>query len=135
MRYLFIILVFFFATYCHAQDAAAIVHNNDSLNLVYGSTTIFAGKIKTGGNPYVFRQQKQIVKGCTWQMITIRAEDGKPFKLDGRVMGGDDAIACESDPAEGRIKIVRQVVGRSHSLLNNAVYERRSDWLISVDNY
>jgi alpha-galactosidase len=135
MRYLFINLVFFLATYCHAQDAAAIVHNNDSLILVYGSATIFAGKIKTGGIPYVLRQQKQIVKGCTWQMITIRAEDGKPFKLDGRVMVGDDAIACESDPAEGRIKVVRQVVGRSHSLLNNAVYERKSDWLFSLDNY
>lgn len=135
MRYLFINLVFFFASRCFAQDAATVVHQNDSLNLVYGNTTIFAGKIKTGGIPYEFRQQKQIVGGCTWQIITIRAEDGKPFKLDGRVTGSDDAIACESDPAGGRIKIVRQVVGRSHSLLNNAVYERRKDWLLSVDNY
>jgi alpha-galactosidase len=135
MRYLFINLVFFFASGCLAQEAATIVHKNDSLVVMYGGATVFAGKIKTGGIPYVFRKQKQIVSGCTWQIITIRAEDGKPFKVDGRVTGDDDAIACESDPAEGRIKVVRQVVGRSHSLLNNAVYERGSDWLFSVDNY
>jgi hypothetical protein len=135
MNYFFIILVFFFAAPCCAQDAATVVHQNDSLILVYGNATIFAGKIKTGGIPYVFRQQKQIVSGCTWQIITIRTEDGKPFKLDGYVTGSDDAMACESDPAGGRIKVVRQVVGRSHSLLNNAVYARRNDWLLSVDNY
>jgi alpha-galactosidase len=135
MRILFINLLFFFATYCFAQDATSIVHKNDSLNLAYGNTTVFTGKIKTSGVPYVLRRQNQIVKGCTWQIITIRTEDGKPFKLDGRVTGSDDAIACESDPAEGRIKVVRQVVGRSHSLLNNGVYERKKDWLLSVDNY
>ena len=135
MRYFFIILIFFFASHCFAQDAARVVHLNDSLNLVYGNATILAGKIKTSGIPYVFREQKQIVGGCTWQIITIRAEGGKPFKLDGRVTGSDDAISCESDPAEGRVKVVRQVVGRSHSLLNNAIYERKTDWLLSVDNY
>lgn len=135
MRYFLIILIFFFASRCFAQEAATVVHLNDSLNLVYGNATIFAGKIRTSGIPYVFREQKQIVGGCTWQIITIRAEDGKPFKLDGRVTGSDDAIACESEPAEGRVKVVRQVVGRSHSLLNNAVYERRNDWLFSVDDY
>jgi alpha-galactosidase len=135
MKYLFIILVFFFATYCHAQDTATVIRKNDSLNLVYGNTTIFAGVMKTGGVPYVLRQQKQIVKGCTWQMITIRAGDMKSFQLDGRVTGSDEAIGCESDPGESRIKVVRQVVGRSRNLLNNAVYERRGDWLLSVDKY
>ena len=135
MRILFINLLFFFTTYCFAQDAATIVHKDDSLNLAYGNTTIYAGKIRTGGVPYVLHQQTQIVKGCSWQIITIRTEDGKPFNLDGRVTGNDDAIACESDPAEARIKVVRHAVGRSNSLLNNAVYERRKDWLLSVDNY
>jgi alpha-galactosidase len=135
MSYFLIIPGLLLASFCRAQDTAVVVHEHDSLRLVYGSTMVFAGEIKTGGIPYVFRQQKHIVDHCTWQIVTIRAEDGKPFKLDGRVTGDDEAIACESDPAEGRIKLVRQVVGRSHSLLNNAVYERRGDWLFSVDNY
>jgi hypothetical protein len=135
MRYLFIILGLFFAVPCCAQDSATIEHDHDSLCLDYGGTRIFAGEIRTGGVPYVFRQQKQIVNGCTWQIVTIRTEDGKPFKLNGYVTGSDEAIACESDPGEDRIKVVRQVVGRSHSLLNNAVYERRNDWLLSVDHY
>src|SRR5580698_4000050 len=128
MRYFLIIPGLVLASFCRAQDTAVVVHEHDSLRLVYGSTMVFAGEIETGGIPFVFRQQKQIVDGCTWQMVTIRAENGKPCKLDGRVTGTDEAIACESDPAEGRIKLVRQVVGRSHSLLNNAVYERGGDW-------
>ncbi|HWD89713.1 MAG TPA: glycoside hydrolase family 36 protein [Mucilaginibacter sp.] len=135
MKYLYTTLLFFFSVCCFAQDAATITHKNDPLNISYGNTVIFSGKIATGGIPYVLRQQTQVVKGCTWQIVTIRTENLKPFKLDGRVMGSDESIACESDPAESRIKVVRQVVGRSHNLLNNAVYERRHDWLLSVDNY
>jgi len=135
MRYLYISLLISSTAHCFAQDAATIVHDRDSLKLIYGNATIFSGKIETGGGRYVLRQQTQVIKGCTWQIITIRAEGLKPFEVDGRIAGSGDAIACESDPAEGRLKVVRQVVGRSHSLLNNAVYERRNDWLFSVDNY
>ncbi|HLI93093.1 MAG TPA: alpha-galactosidase [Puia sp.] len=135
MRYLYISLLFFFTQDCIAQDTATIIHKEDSLKLVYGGASIFSGKIGTAGIPYVLRRQEEVIKGCTWQLITIRARDLRPFRLDGRITGSDDAIACESDPPEDRIKVVRQVVGRSHSLLNNAVYERRNDWLFSVDNY
>lgn len=134
MRYLYISLLFFFTAPCLAQEAATIIHQVDSLRLIYGHTPIFSGRIRSGGVPYILRHQEQTVKGCTWQIITIRAQDGKPFQLDGLVTGSNEAIACESDPAEGRIIVVRQVVGRSHSLLNNAVYERSNDWLLSVDN-
>src|ERR1700722_19691020 len=102
MRYLYIGLLFFFTIHCFAQEVATIVHKNDSLNVSYRNITIFSGQIKTGGVPYVLRQQKQTVKGCTWQIITIRAEGLRPFKLDGLVTGSDEAIACESDPAESR---------------------------------
>lgn len=135
MKYLSISLLLFFTSRCFAQDAATITHKNDSLNIIYGNTAVFSGKITTGGIPYTLRWQTQTVKGCTWQIITIRTENLKAFTLDGQVTGSDEAIACESDPAESRIRVVRQVVGRSHSLLNNAVYERRRDWLLSVDNY
>ncbi|HUB62183.1 MAG TPA: hypothetical protein VL978_15815 [Puia sp.] len=118
MRYLYISLLISSTAHCFAQDAATIVHDRDSLKLIYGNATIFSGKIETGGGRYVLRQQTQVIKGCTWQIITIRAEGLKPFEVDGRIAGSGDAIACESDPAEGRLKVVRQVVGRSHSLLN-----------------
>ncbi|MBS1531965.1 MAG: alpha-galactosidase [Bacteroidetes bacterium] len=135
MKYLYTTLLLFISIGSFAQDAATIIHKNDSLNIVYAGTTIFSGNIETGKNGYVLRQQTQVVKGCTWQIITIRTENLKPFRLDGHITGSDEAIACESDPAESPLKVVRQMVGRSHSLLNNAVYERRHDWLLSVDNY
>lgn len=135
MKYLIIGLLCVIVTHCFAQDSANMVRKGDSLLLVYGDTVIFAGRVQTSGTPYVLRQQTQKVKGCTWQIITIRTDNGKTFRLDGRVRGSDESIACESDPADARTSLVRQVVGRSHSLLNNAVYERSKDWLFSVDNY
>ncbi|HEV2354852.1 MAG TPA: alpha-galactosidase [Puia sp.] len=135
MKYLLVSLLLSSSAQCLAQDAATIVHKNDSLNFLYDSATIFSGRIESAGNPYVLRHQTQVVNGCTWEIVTIRRTDLKPFRLDGRINGSDESIACESDPAESRLKVVRQVVGRSHSLLNNGVYERRSDWLFSVDNY
>ncbi len=135
MKHLYISLLFFLSLPCLAQDTATVERAGNSLHILYGGAAIFSGKIGAGGAAYDVRQQTQRAKGCTWQMIAIRAADLKPFKVDGRIAGSEEAIACESDPAESGIKVVRQVVGRSHSLLNNAVYDRSKDWLLSVDNY
>jgi alpha-galactosidase len=135
MKYFIFSLFSLIATHCFGQDSAKILQKDDSLSLVYGDAAIFSGKIQGGGSQYLVRRQTERVDGCTWQIITIRTENGKTFRLDGRVKGSDESIACEGDPGEVRTKVVRQVVGRSHSLLNNAVYERQKDWLFSVDNY
>ena len=139
MKYLYIRLILgliFFSTQpCIAQDTATIIHSGDSLTISYGGATIFLGGIVAGGGRYDLRQQTQRVNRCTWQIITIRRSDLKPLRLDGHIAGGVEAIGCESDPTESPLKVVRQVVGRSHSLLNNAVYDRGSDWLLSVDNF
>ena len=133
MKYLYPILLSFLTFHCLAQDTATIAHRGDSLDLVYGGAAVFTGKIDAPGGRYVLNNQTEVVKGRTWQMVTIRRADLQPFQLHGRIAGSDEAIACESEPAESRIKVVRQVVGRSHSLLNNAVYDRAKDWLLSVD--
>lgn len=135
MKYLIFGLFFLIVTHCLGQDSANTIQKDDSLGLVYGDAIIFSGRIQGGGGHYLVRRQIQRVEGCTWQIITIRSENGKTFRLTGRVKGTNESIACESDPSEVRTRVVRQVVGKSHSLLNNAVYERQKDWLVSVDNY
>ncbi|MFI5140407.1 MAG: glycoside hydrolase family 36 protein, partial [Sphingobacteriales bacterium] len=95
----------------------------------------FSAKISAPGSSYTYRQQNEVVNGCTFQIITITSSNFKPIALNGLIYAGDEAIACESEPADDNLKIVRQVAGKSNSPLNNAVYERKDDWLLSVDKF
>jgi len=96
---------------------------------------ILSAKISALGLSYSYRQQNEVVNGCTFQIITITSNDLKPMELHGEISAGDEAIACESEPADNTLKIVRHVFGKSNNLLNNAVYERKNDWLLSVDKF
>ncbi len=120
---------------CFSQKIALIEHKKDSLFIVYDHAAIFSGKISTTGSPYMVRQQSETVNGCTYQIITIHTKDMKPIQLSAHITGSEQSIACESEPADGVIKVVRHVVGKSTSLLNNAVYERKQDWLLSIDKF
>lgn len=124
-----------FIFYSFAQNLAIIDHKKDSLLISYNNAAIFSGNISAPGSSYTYRQQNEVVNGCTFQIVTITSGNFKPLALNGRVNTGDDAIACESEPADNSLKIVRQVVGKSNSTLNNAVYERKDDWLLSVDKF
>ena len=46
----------------------------------------------------------------------------------------DEAFACESDRPVRTLPIVRHSSGPSRSLLNQAVYDRKWDWVLSVDD-
>ena len=49
MSYFLIIPGLLLASFCRAQDTAVVVHEHDSLRLVYGSTMVFAGEINNAG--------------------------------------------------------------------------------------
>ncbi|MGZ3810888.1 MAG: glycoside hydrolase family 36 protein [Mucilaginibacter sp.] len=123
------------AIFGFSQKIATIKHEKDSLFIVYDHATIFSGKISATGSAYIVQHQNETLNGCTYQVITIHNMDMKPVQLSGRIAGSEQSIACESEPADGLIKVVRHVVGRSTSPLNNAVYEREKDWLLSVDKF
>ena len=56
--------------------------------------------------------------------------------MSGAVVGSEEAFACEADRRDRRGAgplVVRHVSGLSRSLLNRAVYDRQSDWVLSVD--
>jgi hypothetical protein len=136
MKKYFLTLFFsIFIFYSFAQNLATIDHKKDSLLISYNNVTVFSAKISAPESSYTYRQQNQVVNGCTFQIITITSSNFKPLTLNGLVNTGEDAIACESEPADNSLKIVRQVVGKSNSSLNNAVYERKDDWLLSVDKF
>lgn len=65
------------------------------------------------------------------QHITIEAPEGWTVRLDGDVTGSDEAFPAETNSrAQDRFKLVRNSVGLSSNLRNNAVYDRRRDWML-----
>ncbi len=120
---------------CFAQNTAAIERKKDSLFISYHNKAIFSAKILSPGSPYTYHQQSEVINGCAFQIITITSKGLKSIELNGEIAASDEAIACESEPEDNSLKIVRHVVGKSNSLLNNAVYERKDDWLLSVDKF
>ncbi len=120
---------------CQAQNLAEINYKGDSVYIKYQNNIVFSAAILAKTAAVHYRQQNETVNGCTFQTITISVADDKAIELNAVIAPGDEAIACESAPADNSLKIVRQVAGKSNSLLNNAVYDRNGDWLLSVDKF
>ncbi len=57
----------------------------------------------------------------------------EPLRMTGEMVGSAESFPCESERREDAPLIVRHSFGLSHSLLNRALYDRRSDWLLSAD--
>lgn len=114
------------------QQAVIAVANN-SIRITYQNQLVFSGNLTPQSKPYPVHQQTQTINNAIYQVITITTGNFKSFELNGKINGDEETIACESEPQDNGLKIVRQVYGRSFSLLNNAVYNRSNDWLLSID--
>jgi len=95
---------------------------------------IFTGKLPGSASDYRINQTQQRINNAVYQVITINQVKGEDVALGGDIYGGNESIACESEPRDRGLKVVRHVVGPSNNQLNNAVYNRNGDWLLSVDN-
>lgn len=61
----------------------------------------------------------------------VTPKDGVKLVLRGSVAGSEQAFPAETDSeAQQRFPLVRNSVGLSHNLRNNAVYDRRWDWVL-----
>jgi hypothetical protein len=120
--------------HAQASNEVSLLYHGDSLWLHYQQQTILAGKLQPGtAADFDVNQQFETIDGKQYATVAIRLRNRKAFTLQGSVSGTADAIACESDPREAGLRVVRHVSGPGHSLLNNAVYNRGSDWLLSID--
>jgi alpha-galactosidase len=141
-----IIIWAFFATRSAAQVAgktspppnepARIDLQSGRLSIVYGGRTIFEGTVGAGKDKIESRVQVFKTGERIEQVAYFYGAGKTPIRLSGAVVGGDEAFACEADRRDRRGAgplVVRHVSGRSRSLLNRAVYDRGSDWVLSVD--
>jgi hypothetical protein len=95
----------------------------DRILVAYDGATLFDGRI---GNPTALRTAVD-------QVLALFARQGE-IEISGTVTASAEAFPCESDRAFRALPVVRHSSGLSHSRLNQAVYDRRRDWVLSVDD-
>jgi hypothetical protein len=115
---------------------ATIEVAGDTLRVRYHGTLIFEGRATDAdalraARPVVVRTGADAVE----QVVALYARGGRgPVEISGTVTASDEAFACESDRPVRTLPVVRHSSGLSRSLLNQAVYDRRWDWVLSVDD-
>jgi len=102
------------------------------LTLGYGGRPILSATLTSTGGAPERRTLVDTAGEAVTQVLKWTVRGGGQLTLEGTVLGGD-AFACEVEPRPNVLVVVRNAVGPSASRLNRAVYDRDSDWVLSVD--
>lgn len=99
----------------------------------YRGERIFSGEVITGGGEFsvtrnIFRDGEKLTG-----VLALTAARGSKLNLNARVLASAESFPCEAERRHSSPAIVRHVSGLSRSRLNRAVYDRRHDWVLSVD--
>ena len=103
------------------------------LTLSYGGRAIFEGTVGGEGVTAELRTLVDSSAGTVTQVLKWTARGRGRLALTGTLGASGEAFAAEVEPREDGLAVVRHSVGPSYSLLNRAVYDRRGDWVLSVD--
>ncbi len=107
---------------------------SDSLFFSYNGRQVFGAKlISSSSESFSAQKLSQRIGNKSFEMVAVHAADGKAFELQGIVRSIGQSMACESDAREGGLRVVRHSYGNAISTLDNAVYCRNEDWLLSFD--
>ncbi len=107
---------------------------NGRLQLTYAGRVLLVGTIETQGAEAELRTLVDSAGGKVTQVAKWTARGREPVVLTATVRASAEAFPCEVEPRGDGLRVVRNSVGLSHSLLNRAVYDRREDWVLSVDH-
>lgn len=112
--------------------AAKVEWNPDAgvLRLSYDGKRLFEGKV-TGTSPATLATDSKRKRQAFTQDLVL---SGTGLRLEGTVAGGPDTLAAETrGEAQQQFPLIRTTIGGpSHSLRNNAIYDRTRDWLFEA---
>jgi hypothetical protein len=114
---------------------AQVKVDGTALHIVYDGRTIFSGRIENAVDLDRLTTKDFKTGDAVHQIVTLNAKTwDKPVVLSGLVSGSEQSFPCASDPEPRAPAMVRHASGLSTSLLNQAVYDRKWDWVLSVDD-
>ncbi|MFN8653737.1 MAG: hypothetical protein U0133_17660 [Gemmatimonadales bacterium] len=135
----FALLLLASVTPLHAQTPAeppnapaTLQRQMPSLVLQYGGRAILEGRIEGSDERTAFAELVDSSGGRVTQVLKWTSRTG-PLTLRATVHGSAEAFAAEADPREDGLRVVRHASGAAVNRLNSAVYDRRGDWVLSVD--
>jgi alpha-galactosidase len=102
------------------------------LDMVYDGAIILT-LVDRGQAGFTWTQHESEQAGAVTQIIALQATGPDALDLQGDIVAGPEAFACEADRRPDGLAIVRHAVGPSVSRLNRAVYDRGRDWLVAID--
>lgn len=109
-----------------------IIRDGKKITFTYGDKIIFKAEIDQGDGEFIFNTITDEKSGVINQVAKWTSRRAT-LKLTGHIFASEESFPCEADRKRSGPDIVRHSVGLSRSLLNRAVYDRQSDWALSVD--
>lgn len=116
------------------NEPAEISVDGASVQLRYHGQLVFDGQVRDPATLRTVRPSAARAGDRVDQVVAFFANPGATIEIAGTVAASDEGFACESDRPVRSRPIVRHSAGPSRSLLNQAVYDRRWDWVLSVDD-
>ena len=118
------------------NKAAEIKFENGKLEIVYEGNIILSGKFNNKHenidlNNFINESEGKLDQVLIFQFTGERGT----LNFEGTITGSEESFPCEADRDKAGRNIVRHSYGLSTSRLNKAVYDRKRDWVISVDYY
>jgi alpha-galactosidase len=112
---------------------AQIRRAGDSVTISYAGHSIYTARLTVHGE-LEFRTLADTTNGAVTQVFKWTARGPRArVTLRGTVRGSDEAFGVETEPRADGLPLVRVASGPSTNRLNRAVYDRRGDWALSVD--
>lgn len=130
------------AGFFHSQEnvpppnaPAQVKIDGQFIAIVYHGHKIFEGRVENPADLLRIRVTSHKAGEAVHQVVTFNVKDWeKPLVVSGLVSGSEESFPCESDRNPRGLPLVRHSSGLSRSLLNQAVYDRKWDWVLSVDD-
>ena len=126
-------LLSFISVFLFAQETIQVTQRKDSLFFSVQNKLILKAQVSGNASKLQIHEHHIILNNAVSQTISLVPTDLKKFVFKAIVTADEGSIACESDRWNEGLSIVRHTVGKSFNLLNNAVYNRNEDWLLSFD--
>ncbi|MEN6312299.1 MAG: alpha-galactosidase [Acidobacteriota bacterium] len=112
---------------------AEVVVEDRRVRVTYNGFELLAGEIRVPAAGFEARTEIYRNADKISQVVVLTARGDGKVGLAATVSAGPESFACEADRRDKAPIMVRHASGPSRSLLNRAVYDRRSDWVLSVD--
>ena len=108
----------------------------NKIEITYLKKLIFQGRLNIDKSKLAINIVNDIDHNALTQVIKFTSRSDSSIIIKGWIAGSGQSFPCSSDrPMIAQQDIVRSVVGQSHSLLNRAVYDRKEDWVLSIDYF